>query len=122
MARHVGHHLCLVVDLVPHHCVTFACGARGSHSEDEAAGPRHLQQLQYLRKDKQEKKGVEREEDERTGAGGRERKGAAGERKGAGGREEVEEERRDRKRKGVGGGRRMSMAQTSLCEYKLSPQ
>lgn len=48
MARHIGHHLRLVVDLVPHHSVSLACGAGGSHGEDEAPRPRHLEQLQYL--------------------------------------------------------------------------
>lgn len=41
--RQVGHHLCLVVDAVPHHRVGLAGGARCPHGEDEAPHPRHLQ-------------------------------------------------------------------------------
>ena len=48
VARQVGHHLCFVVDAVPHHRVGLAGGARRSHCEDEATHPRHLQQLQDL--------------------------------------------------------------------------
>lgn len=48
VARQVGHHLCFMVDAVPHHCVGLAGGAGGSHGEDKAAHPCHLQQLQHL--------------------------------------------------------------------------
>lgn len=48
VARQVGHHLRLVVDTVPHHCVWLASGARRSHSENETPHPGHLQQLQHL--------------------------------------------------------------------------
>lgn len=48
VARQVGHHLRFVVDAVPHHGVGLAGGAGRSHSEDEAAHPRHFQQLQHL--------------------------------------------------------------------------
>lgn len=48
VARQVGHHLRLVVDAVPHHCVGLAGGARRSHSEDETPHPGNLQQLQHL--------------------------------------------------------------------------
>lgn len=48
VARQIGHHLCFVVDAVPHHGVRLAGGAGRSHGEDEASHPRHLQQLQHL--------------------------------------------------------------------------
>lgn len=48
VARQVGHHLCFMMDAVPHHCVRLPSGAGSSHGEDEAAHPRHLQQLQHL--------------------------------------------------------------------------
>lgn len=48
VARQVGHHLCFVVDAVPHHRVGLSGGAGRSHGEDEASHPRHLQQLQHL--------------------------------------------------------------------------
>lgn len=48
VARQVGHHLGFVVDPVPDHRVGFPGGAGRSHDEDEAAHPRHLQQLQHL--------------------------------------------------------------------------
>lgn len=46
--RKVGHHLRLVVDVVPHHRVGLAGGAGRPHGEDEAPHPGHLQQLQHL--------------------------------------------------------------------------
>lgn len=48
MAGDVGHHLRLVVDLVPNDGVRLPCGAGSAHGEDEAPCPRHLQQLQHL--------------------------------------------------------------------------
>lgn len=54
VARQVGHHLRLVVDAVPDHCVGLAGGAGRSHGEDEAPHPRHLQQLQHLFKQRED--------------------------------------------------------------------
>lgn len=48
VTRQVGHHLCLVMDPVPHHGVGFSGGARRSYSEDEPTHPRHLQKFQNL--------------------------------------------------------------------------
>lgn len=48
VTRQVGHHLCLVMDPVPHHGVGFSGGARRSYSEDEPTHPRHLQKFQDL--------------------------------------------------------------------------
>lgn len=48
MAGDIGHHLRLVVDLVPNDGVRLPCGAGSAHGEDEAPCPRHLQQLQHL--------------------------------------------------------------------------
>lgn len=48
VSRQVGHHLRLVVDVVPHHSVRLAGGAGRPHGEDEAPHPGHLQQLQHL--------------------------------------------------------------------------
>lgn len=48
VTRQVGHHLRLVVDVVPHHRVGLAGGAGRPHGEDEAPHPGHLQQLQHL--------------------------------------------------------------------------
>lgn len=63
MACHIAVHLCLVVDLVPHYCVSLACGARRPHCEDKSPFPGHLQQLQDLPQEEGGRGGVEREKE-----------------------------------------------------------
>lgn len=48
MAGQIGTKLCLVVDLVPHHRVRLARGARRADGEDEAPVPGHDQELEDL--------------------------------------------------------------------------
>lgn len=48
VAGQVGAKFCLVVNLVPHHCVRLARGAGRANGEDEAPVPGHDQQLQDL--------------------------------------------------------------------------
>lgn len=57
VASQVGTEFCLVVDLVPHHCVRLTCGAGRADGEDEASVPGHDQQLQDLQTHTQEMKG-----------------------------------------------------------------
>lgn len=48
VAGQIGTKLCLVVDLVPHHRVGLARGARRADGEDEAPVPGHDQELEDL--------------------------------------------------------------------------
>lgn len=58
MAGQVGAKFCLVVNLVPHHCVRLTGGAGRADGEDEASVPGHDQQLQDLERQKRVEKEV----------------------------------------------------------------
>lgn len=57
VAGQVGTELRLVVNLVPHHRVRLACGARCADGEDEAPVPGHDQELEDLKRWSQDNDG-----------------------------------------------------------------
>lgn len=57
VAGQIGTKLRLVVNLVPHHRVRLACGARCADGEDEASVPGHDQELENLKRWSQDNDG-----------------------------------------------------------------